>query len=50
MLVIFDSIFLFQGRKSLDISVSMAIDLVFVWVVEIDIISMWGMELDLISV
>ena len=50
VLVIIDSIFLFQGRKSLDISVSMAIDLVFVWVVEIDIISMWGMELDLISV
>ena len=39
------------GRKSLGFisSVSIEIDLVFVWVVDIDLISVWGVEIDLIS-
>ena len=42
--------FLDAGRKSPDFSVSIEIDLVFVWVVDIDLISARGIELDLISV
>ena len=38
------------GRKSLGFSVSIAIDLVFVWVVVIDLLSVRGIELDLIAV
>ena len=38
------------GRKSLGFSVSIEIDLVFVWVVDVDLVSVWGIELDLISV
>ena len=38
------------GRKSLGFSVSIEIDLVFVWVVDIDLISVRGITLDLISV
>ena len=38
------------GRKSLAFSVSIEIDLVFVWVADIDLISVWRMELDLMSV
>ena len=38
------------GRKSPVFSVSMQIDLHFVWVVHIDLISVWGIELDLIPV
>ena len=39
------------GRKSLGFisSVSIEIDLVFVWVVDNDLISVWGVEIDLIS-
>ena len=37
------------GRKSLVFSVSMRIDLHFVWVVQIDLISVFGIELDLIA-
>ena len=36
--------FMYADRKSLDSSVSIEIDFVFVWVVEIDLISMWGVE------
>ena len=39
-----------SGRKSLVVSVSMQIDMNFVWVVQIDLISVWGIELDLILV
>ena len=42
--------FLDAGRKSLGFSVSIEIDLVFVWVVDTDLISVWGVELDLILV
>ena len=42
--------FLDAGRKSPGFSVSIEIDLVFVWVVDIDLISVWGIELDLILV
>ena len=43
--------FLNAGRKSLALfSVSMQIDLQFVWVVQIDLISVWVIELDLIPV
>ena len=48
-----DFFFFYAGRKSLRLvlfSVSIEIDLVFVWVVDIDLISVWGIELDLISV
>ena len=38
------------GRKSLGFSVSIEIDLVFVWVVDNELISVWGIELNLISV
>ena len=38
------------GRKSLGFSVSIEIDLVFVWVVDNELISVWGIELTLISV
>ena len=38
------------GRKSLGFSVSIEIDLFFVWVVDIDLISVRGIKLDLISV
>ena len=41
---------LHAGRKSLDITMSMKIDFVLVWVVQIDLISVWGIEFDLISV
>ena len=41
--------FLHAGRKALGFSVSIEVDLVFVWVVEIGLISIWGIELDLIS-
>ena len=34
--------FLDSGRKSFGFSVSVEIDLVFVWVVDIDLISVWG--------
>ena len=34
--------FLYAGRESLGLCVSIKIDLVFVWVVEIDLISVWG--------
>ena len=37
-------------RKSPVFSVSMQIDLDFVWVVQIDLSSVWGIELDLIPV
>ena len=37
--------FLDAGRKSLGFSVSIEIDLVFVWV-DIELISVWGIELD----
>ena len=40
--------FLYVGRKSLGFSVSIEIDLDYVWV-EMDLISVWGMEHDLIS-
>ena len=41
--------FLYAGRKSIGSinSVSIEVDLVFVWVVEIGVISVWRMELDL---
>ena len=42
--------FLDAGRKSLGFSVSIEVDLVFVWVVDIDLISVGGIELDVISV
>ena len=42
--------FLDAGRKSPGFSVSIEIDLVFVWVVDIDLISVWGIEHDLKSV
>ena len=42
--------FLYAGWKSLGASVSIGIDLVFVWVVEIDLALVWGRKLDLISV
>ena len=42
--------FLYAGRQSLAFGVSIGIDLVFVWVVEIDLSSVRGMLLDLISV
>ena len=42
--------FLDAGRKSLGFSVSIEIDLVFVWVVDIDLISVCGIDFDLISV
>ena len=32
------------GRKSLGFSVSIEIDLFFVWVVEIDLIAVWGID------
>ena len=38
------------GRKSLCYSVSIEIDLVYVWVDNIGLISVWRLELDLISV
>ena len=38
------------AHKSLGFSVSIEIDLVFVWVVDIDLISVWEIELGLISV
>ena len=38
------------AHKSLGFSVSIEIDLVFVWVVDIDLISVWGIEHDLNSV
>ena len=42
--------FLFAGRKSLGLSVSIELDFVLVWVVEIDLISLWGFEPDMIIV
>ena len=39
-----------RGLKSLDLSLSIEIGLIFFWAVEIKLISMWGMEHDLISV
>ena len=42
--------FMYADRKSLDSSVSIEIDFVFVWVVEIGLISMSGIEVDVISV
>ena len=42
--------FWYVGRKSLGFSVSIELDLVFAWVVEIYLISLWGIELDLRSV
>ena len=42
--------FLETGRKPLGFSVSIEIDLVFVWVVGSDLIPLWGTTLDLISV
>ena len=42
--------FLDAGRKSLGFSVSIGMDLVFVWVADVDLISACGIELDLISV
>ena len=36
--------------KSLGFSVSIEIDLVFIWVVDIDLISVWGIEHDFNSV
>ena len=41
--------FLDAGRRSLGFSVSIEIDLAFVWVVDIDLISVWEIELDVIS-
>ena len=38
------------GSKSLGYSVSIEIDLVFVWVLKIESISVWAIELDLVSV
>ena len=38
------------GRKWLDFSMKIEIDLGFVWVVDINLISVRGTELDLISV
>ena len=43
-------LFLDAGRKSLGCSVSIEIDLVFVWVVDMALISVWGIQLDLSSV
>ena len=43
-------LFLYARRKSLDFSVSIELDFVFVWVAKVDLISIWGIELDLISV
>ena len=42
--------FRYASRKSLGFSVSIELDVVFVWVVEIELSSLWGTELDLISV
>ena len=38
------------GRHTLGFSVSIGMDSVLVWVVDIDMISMWGIEHDLDSV
>ena len=50
MWVIEIDLFLYARRKSLDFSVSIELDFVFVWVAKVDLISIWGIELDLISV
>ena len=44
------TLFLCASKKKLVSSVSMEVDLFFVWVVQIDLISVWGIEVDLISV
>ena len=42
--------YLCVGRKSLVFTISMTIDVVFVWLVQIGLISVRGIEFDLISV
>ena len=39
-----------DAGKSLGFSMSIDVNLVYVWVVDIDLISVWGTELDLHSV